>query len=335
MFLSHHELLSNFGETDSKFEATQVKIYMPGMLEDLQCNGSDSREQNHDKASMSGWACKYTWKTSASQLMWVTAHPQKLLSTCLQAGESFITLHVSFLLQCDGEPDRTCWQKFESSKIQGRLKLGFSGIWAFPGQEYHHTLVGTTGQMNWKEDEAQCQTSHQNPCVACKNSCRPCRCAKLFSDCLRGDKSHRVWMRDESECIKRTRKKVLVYVKHTQLRILPSRARLQTAWDWAVHAWRRARRAAPKRNSEPDSAALQKLSFTGIAATPKQSQVTENISSAGTQNAVQQTTLTHKTFSCSKKSAQVAIWEPKPNDQPGAIVLTKLELIMRTVKQGL
>lgn len=51
-FLSQHELLSNFG--DIKFEATWVKIYMLGMLEDLQCNASDSREQSCDKASMSG-----------------------------------------------------------------------------------------------------------------------------------------------------------------------------------------------------------------------------------------------------------------------------------------
>lgn len=43
----------------TEFEAMQVKIYMLGMLEDLQCNGSDSREQSYDKASMSGWACKY------------------------------------------------------------------------------------------------------------------------------------------------------------------------------------------------------------------------------------------------------------------------------------
>lgn len=33
----------------TKFEATQVKIYMLGGLEDLQCICSDSREQNHDK----------------------------------------------------------------------------------------------------------------------------------------------------------------------------------------------------------------------------------------------------------------------------------------------
>lgn len=109
--------------------------------------------------------------------MWVTAHAQTLLSTCLQAGESFITLHVSFLLQCDGEHKRTWRQKIESSKIWGRLKLGCSGNRVFPGQEHHHTLVGTTGQMNGKGDEAQCQTSRQTPCAACKQLWHTC-CSK-------------------------------------------------------------------------------------------------------------------------------------------------------------
>lgn len=116
---------------------------------------------------------------------------------------------------------------------------------------------------------------------AAVNSCRSCRCAELFPDYLREGKSHCFWPRDESECIKRTRKKGLVWLKHTQLR------NLENAWDWAVPAWGWVRRAAPKRNCEPVSAALQQLYFTGSEAMPGQSQVTENISSAGTQNAVQ------------------------------------------------
>lgn len=122
---------------------------------------------------------------------------------------------------------------------------------------------------------------------AAVKSCRSRRCAKLFPDYLRGGKSHWFWPRDESEYIKITRKKGPVCLKHTHLRNLPSRARLENAWDWTVPAWGWARRAAPKRSSEPVSAALQQLYFTGVAAMPSQSQVTENLSSAGTKNAVQ------------------------------------------------
>lgn len=140
---------------------------------------------------------------------------------------------------------------------------------------------------------------------AAVNSCRSCRCAKIFPDYLREGKSHHCcswfWPRDESECIKRTKKKGLVCLKHTRLRNLSSRARLENAWHWAVPAWGWVRRAAPNSSSEPISAALQQLYFTGVAAMPSQSQVTEDISSAGTQNAAQQTTLTQKIFSCSEK----------------------------------
>lgn len=54
----------------------------------------------------------------------------------------------------------------------------------------------------------------------------------------------------------RKKHQCLVWLKHTHLRDLASKAWLQNAWDWAVPMWGAARGAALGRSGEPVSAAL-------------------------------------------------------------------------------
>lgn len=232
--------------------------------------------------------------------MWDTAHPQLLLSTSLQAGKCFLTLHTcpSFL-QCDGELSATCWQKFEPSKKWGRLKLICSGNQPLSGQQRHHILVAPTGWMNQKGDKAWCQTSHQIHCAACKQPLPMCCREQLKISQMCGVLPRLLERRRKPLLLflvlaegwlwihQKGRKKGLVWPKHTQLRDLASIARLENAWDWAMPVWGWARRAAHHSSSQPISAALWQLWFPGAAAMLNRTQVTENISSAGTQKAAQ------------------------------------------------